>query len=106
MCASPGSDLPRLDNTSAFDSIEASGREAATFGRVGGITVRAEAKPDEIEQILRSRMIGSGIEPGREPVHSLDLMQQEQGQLTARNRTRNLVVEVPANIVEQFHFGR
>src|SRR5262249_45222320 len=54
--------------------------------------VRPEAKPDKIDQILRGGMIGGGIEAGREPVSSLDLMQNEHGQLAARDRTRNLVV--------------
>ena len=51
---------------------------------------------------MRSRicdyMVGDGIELGPEPVCGLDLVQQEIAQRAACNRTRNLVLDIPANI--------
>jgi hypothetical protein len=82
----------------SLDRVEASSSKSAMPGDLGDITIRSEAKRNEIEDILCGRMVGGGIELGSEPVCGLELVQQEIAQLVVRNRTRNLVLDVPANV--------
>jgi hypothetical protein len=86
-----------------LDGFQASRCKAAMTGNMGGIAVRAETKPDQIEQMLGDRVIGGGIELRSEPMRRLDLLQNKVRKLVAGiDATRNLVVNAPAKLAEQF----
>ena len=60
-------------------------------GNLGGIAVRPETKSDQVEQMLRYRVIGRGIQLRPEPMRRLDLLQNKVRELVAGiDATRNL----------------
>src|SRR5262245_2481844 len=65
---------------------------------MGGITSHPETKRNKVEDILCGHMVGGGIELGSEPVCGLELVQEEIAQPAPRNRPRNLVLDVPADV--------
>src|ERR1700682_4380484 len=53
---------PDIPQYLGLDGIEAGCREAATFGELGCITIRSEAKSNQVEQMLRDRVVGGCFE--------------------------------------------
>ena len=76
--------------------------EAAMAGKVGSVAIRTETKPDQVERVLRDRVIGGGAELRAEPVRRLDMMEEELRQVAGVNEARNLVVDVLATVGENF----
>jgi hypothetical protein len=86
-----------------LDRIEASRREAATTGNVGGIAIRSDAKAHQIEEVLSDHMIGGRVEPWSHLMSGLDLTRKELGKLAVRiKRARDSIVTMPANLGQQF----
>src|SRR6266851_3407722 len=86
-----------------LDGFQASRCKTAMTGNMGGIAVRPETKPDQVEQMLCYRVISGGIKLRPEPMCRLDLLQNKVGELVAGiDATRNLVVNAPAKFAEQF----
>src|SRR5262245_59669420 len=83
-----------------FEGIETRRGNATMTGKVGGVALRAETKPDQVERVLRDRVIGGGAELRAEPVRRLDMMKDELRQVAGVNETRNLVVDVLATVGE------
>jgi hypothetical protein len=84
-----------------FDRLQARRGKAAMRGKVGCVAIRAETKPDQVERVLRDRVIGRGAELRADPVRRLDMVQKQLRQVAGVDETRNFVVDVPATVDEE-----
>jgi len=81
-----------------LDRLQSSCAKPALPSDFRAITANSKAKRDEVENILCGPVIGSGIEPGPEPICGLDLVQEKIAQFAVRNGTSYPVFDVLTNV--------
>src|SRR5260370_13288023 len=74
-----------ISQDGGLDGIEASGGKPSMGRELSDISVRAETKRNEIEQVLSDGLVCRGVELWPEPVPGLDLMQQQFHQIRPRS---------------------